>query len=172
MALRSCVAAQIRGRRAPELLGLARRLQPRIHRLALERQHSEDALVHAIQRLAVYEPMQRLEPERKLFERPAALAIDAARAQPLQVLGAVYSCRPHGRLLRRAPVRPMFGQGTSAHTSYVPADGGSHLAAAAGARTRAGLPDDPTIGTVGSRCTELSRCGRARDEPWRAATPA
>src|SRR5437773_7704944 len=56
----------------------AGRLQPWIHRLTLQRQHAEDALVHAVQRLALSEAMQRLEPERELPQRERAFVRQAA----------------------------------------------------------------------------------------------
>ncbi len=46
--------------------GGPRALQPRIDRLAFEREYAEYAFVHASQRLTFDEPVQRLQPEREL----------------------------------------------------------------------------------------------------------
>ena len=43
--------------------------QPWVDRLALQRQHAEDALVHAIERLVAHEPLERLDAERELAQR-------------------------------------------------------------------------------------------------------
>jgi hypothetical protein len=44
-------------------------LQPRVHRLAFERQHAEHAFVHASKRLAANEALERLNPQRKFAQR-------------------------------------------------------------------------------------------------------
>jgi hypothetical protein len=48
-------------------------LQPRVHRLAIECEHGEDALVDAVERFALDESMQGLEPERVLADGERAL---------------------------------------------------------------------------------------------------
>src|SRR5262245_47181176 len=63
--------------------------QPRVDRLALERQYREGAFVHPAQRLARDEACQPLVAERELVERELALAGKAAPAQPLDVLRRV-----------------------------------------------------------------------------------
>src|SRR5215470_20035212 len=60
--------------------------QPRIDRLALQRQHREYAFMHPPQRLARDEALQRLMAERELAHREIALAGEAARAEANQVL--------------------------------------------------------------------------------------
>ena len=48
-------------------------LEPRIHRLALEREHPEHALVNAPQRLLPHKPLEPLDAERELPQRERAL---------------------------------------------------------------------------------------------------
>src|SRR5688572_30819957 len=60
-------------------------LQPWVDRLALQRQHAGHALVDPAQRLAASEPLQPLDPQRKLTQGQPALPPDAAYPQPLQV---------------------------------------------------------------------------------------
>lgn len=60
--------------------------QPRVHRLALEREHTEDALVHAPHRLAPDETLERLDAERELAQCERALAAEPALAQPFEVV--------------------------------------------------------------------------------------
>src|SRR5262249_46741258 len=62
-------------------------LEPRVDRLALEREHTEDTLVHPAQRLAADEALQRLDAERELSDRERALAPEAAAPQALEVGG-------------------------------------------------------------------------------------
>ena len=54
------------------------RLQPGIDRLALQRQHAEDAFMHAPQRRAVDESLQPLVAERELALRQVVLAAQPA----------------------------------------------------------------------------------------------
>src|SRR4051794_21670196 len=61
-------------------------LQPRVHRLALQGQHPERALVHPAQRLPPHEALQPLDPQREFPQGQRALARDAALAETLQVL--------------------------------------------------------------------------------------
>ena len=58
-----------------------RPLQPRINRLAFERQHAEHAFMHTPKRLARHETLERLVAERKLTDGQVALAGHAAFAQ-------------------------------------------------------------------------------------------
>ncbi len=51
-----------------------RPLPPRVDRLALECQHAERAFMHPPQRLALDEPVERFNPERKLADRQPRLA--------------------------------------------------------------------------------------------------
>src|SRR5262245_61734782 len=62
------------------------RSQPRIDRLALQREHGEAALMDAPQWLAAHEPLQRFHTERKLAQRQRPLGPQGARAQPVEVL--------------------------------------------------------------------------------------
>ena len=55
--------------------------QPRIDRLALQRQHAEGALVHTAQRLALHEALQTLDAQRELAQRQPALRPQAALPQ-------------------------------------------------------------------------------------------
>ena len=69
-------------------------LQPRVDGLALEREHGEHALVHAVERLAAHEALERLDAEAELAGGERALAAEPASAEPLDlarigVLGAV-----------------------------------------------------------------------------------
>src|SRR5690242_12803857 len=82
--LRNCPALPVDGL---DLLSEAR-----VDRLAFQRQHPEDALVDAPQRLHPREALQRLDTERELAQRQRALCRQAARAEPLQVV--------RGRVLR------------------------------------------------------------------------
>ena len=66
-------------------------LQARIDGLGLQGQDAEDALVHAAQRLAAHEALQRLDAQRELARGQRALAAQAARAQALELAGRVYS---------------------------------------------------------------------------------
>ena len=61
--------------------------KPRINRLALERQHPEDALVDPIERLLLDEAVERLEAEGELAKGERALGAQASLAQALEVLG-------------------------------------------------------------------------------------
>jgi hypothetical protein len=54
--------------RAPTLTGRRAPSEPWIHGLRLERQHGEDALVHAPERLTPDEPVEPLEAEGELTE--------------------------------------------------------------------------------------------------------
>lgn len=58
------------------LLAGAALLQPRIDRLALERKHLEDALVHAAQRFLTDEAIERLYAQGELTRRQRALAAE------------------------------------------------------------------------------------------------
>ena len=58
-------------------------LQPRVHRLALRREHAEHALVHAPERLAPHEPLEPLDAQRELAERERPLGGQPARPQAL-----------------------------------------------------------------------------------------
>src|SRR5690349_5399635 len=60
--------------------------QSRIHRLALQRQHAENALVNPPQGLAADESLQRLDAECELPLGQRPLAADAAGAKSLEVL--------------------------------------------------------------------------------------
>src|SRR5687768_8237677 len=64
-----------------------RRSQSWVHRLALQRQHAEHTLVYAAERLVANEAVERLDPQRELPERQRPLCVQAALAQPRQVLG-------------------------------------------------------------------------------------
>ena len=59
--------------------------KPRIDRLALEREHTEDALVHAAKRLAADEPFESFDSERGLADGERALAAEPALAEPFEV---------------------------------------------------------------------------------------
>src|SRR6266542_2999573 len=61
--------------------------EPRIDGLALERQHAEDALMDAAQRLAADEALERLDAEREFANGERALAAEAAGAKTLEVGG-------------------------------------------------------------------------------------
>src|SRR4051812_24171408 len=65
--------------------GATRASEPRVDRLALEREHAEAALVHAAERLAADEPLERLDAERELAHRERALRAEGAPAQALEV---------------------------------------------------------------------------------------
>src|SRR5579859_3661343 len=65
--------------------GAARPLQTWIDRLAFEGEDAEGALMHAPQRLAAHETLQRLHAQRELAQRQASFAAKTARTQPLQV---------------------------------------------------------------------------------------
>ena len=60
-------------------------LQPRIHRLALEREHSEDALVNTPERLAANEPLQPFDAERELAQREGSFGRQASLPQAIEV---------------------------------------------------------------------------------------
>src|SRR5438105_3371629 len=60
--------------------------QSRVHRLALQSEHAEDAFVHTPKRLLRHEPLQRLQPQRELARGQRPLGAHAAGPQPLQVL--------------------------------------------------------------------------------------
>lgn len=57
------------GRSAARSIAPAGRSQPRIDRFALERENTKDALVHAAQRLASHESLERFDAERELTQR-------------------------------------------------------------------------------------------------------
>ena len=64
---------------------VARRLavppsQPRIDRLALQRQHAEHAFVHTTQRLVTHEPLERLDPECELPKRERPFRVEPTLA--------------------------------------------------------------------------------------------
>src|SRR5262245_36759774 len=84
---RESTATSVQENRSPAL-------QPRIARLALEREHPEHTLVDAPQRLAPHEAFERLETERELAPRERTLRGHRARAQP-------------AHLVRRRVVRPV-----------------------------------------------------------------
>src|SRR5437764_8930154 len=67
--------------------GARQRLQTRVDRLALEREHAEDALVHAVQRLASNEPLHRLDAQREFPKRERSLVAEASVPQTLDVAG-------------------------------------------------------------------------------------
>src|SRR5690625_3399485 len=60
--------------------------EPRIHRVGLQGEHTEHALVHPPQRLTGGEPAQRLQPERVLPRGQGALVPGVPVPQPPQVL--------------------------------------------------------------------------------------
>ena len=62
-------------------------LQARIDRLALEGENSEDAFVHASERLSLHEPFEPFDSQRELPQRERALSRKPALAEPRQVLG-------------------------------------------------------------------------------------
>jgi hypothetical protein len=62
-------------------------LEPRVDGLALEGEHAEHALVHAAQRLAADEAVERLDAEGEHAQRERALWTEMARAQALEVRG-------------------------------------------------------------------------------------
>jgi len=63
-------------------------LQLRIHRLALQRQDSKNAFMHAPQRLTPHKALQRLDAERKFTQRQAALGAESTGAnQPIRYVG-------------------------------------------------------------------------------------
>jgi hypothetical protein len=66
-------------------------LQTRVDRLALEREHAEDALVDAVQWLVLAQSLQGLRAERELAQGKRALQREIPLAKPLQVLGERYS---------------------------------------------------------------------------------
>src|SRR5882724_5111054 len=71
-------------RTMPPPVGLI--LQPRIHRLALEGQDAEHALVHAAERLLPDESLEPLDAEGEFAQGQGALDAQATRAQSLDVL--------------------------------------------------------------------------------------
>ena len=58
----------------------------RIHRLALQGKHAEDALVNPSERLSLDEALESFDAQRKLAECKRPLAGEAPRAQPLQMI--------------------------------------------------------------------------------------
>ncbi len=60
--------------------------EPWIDGLALERQHAEDALIDAAQRLAADEALERLDAEREFANGERALAAEAAGAKTLSTV--------------------------------------------------------------------------------------
>ncbi len=64
-------------------------LEPRIDRLAFQCQHGEDAFMDPAQRLARDKALQGLMSERKLAQCQIALAREAARTKPGEVLGRI-----------------------------------------------------------------------------------
>src|SRR5260370_13548989 len=63
------------------------RSEPRVDRLALQREHAEHAFVHAKGGLAADEPLERLDSQRALGGGQRPLAPEAALPQPVQVTG-------------------------------------------------------------------------------------
>lgn len=63
--------------------------QPWINGLTLQRQRAEHAFMHATQRLARKETIERFETERKLAHRQRAFGVEAALAQSHQMLRQV-----------------------------------------------------------------------------------
>src|SRR6516164_7434468 len=59
--------------------------EPRIDRLAFQREHTEHAFMHAAQRLALDEPVQRFEPERELANGQPAFGPQSALTQPIEM---------------------------------------------------------------------------------------
>ena len=66
-------------------------LQPRVHRLALQGQHAEHALVDPPQRLAADEPLQPLDPQGELAEGQRPLAAQPPSGAGPGSRGSVYS---------------------------------------------------------------------------------
>src|SRR6266536_1310521 len=60
--------------------------EPWIDGLALEREDTEAAFVHAAKRLFTYEPVERFDSERELARSERALRSETASAKPLEVL--------------------------------------------------------------------------------------
>ena len=81
----------IRVHRCSKLIRVSREqvdlLQPRIDRLALQREDAEHALVNASERLSLDEALESFDAQRELAQRQRSLPRQAAFAQPLEVLG-------------------------------------------------------------------------------------
>ena len=60
---------------------MARFSEPRVDRLALEREDAEDALVDAAERLAAHEALERFDAERELAQRERSLRREPALTQ-------------------------------------------------------------------------------------------
>ena len=60
--------------------------EPRIHRLAFQRQYTEHAFVHAAQRLAPNESLERFDAECELAQRQRPLCGETALPETIQVL--------------------------------------------------------------------------------------
>jgi hypothetical protein len=60
-------------------------LETRVDRLALEREHTEHAFVHAVQRSATDEALERFDAECELAQCQRSLGAEAALAQPLDL---------------------------------------------------------------------------------------
>src|SRR5262245_33486664 len=64
-------------------------LQPRVHRLAFQREDAEDALVDAPEGFPADEALQGFDAEGELAQRERTLGAEAALAEAFQVLGGV-----------------------------------------------------------------------------------
>src|SRR5262249_41738160 len=138
------------------------KLQPRIDRLAFERQDAEDAFVDAPQRLAADEPLERLDPQGEFAERERSLLGQSAIAEPREVLfGRVIGSVNDAELLAAAALdRRLHQTAAAAGDEFQRLD--DHSLAAA--RGKLVPPADPRLlaGCIGKVDDEK---GRGDEEP-------
>src|SRR5438132_9310110 len=63
------------------------RSEPGVDGLALQGEHPEHALVHAVQRLLPHEPLERLDPECELPDRERPLVAEVPFPKALEIFG-------------------------------------------------------------------------------------
>src|SRR5262245_15174084 len=85
--------------------------QSRIHRLTLERQHAEHALVHSPQRFLSDESLEGFDPQRELAQGQRTLAAERAVPQPAQIVfGVVVRAIDDSQILAAAALECRLNQ--------------------------------------------------------------